>query len=106
MRWCYLSLLNTLKETTYVADEAGDREYLVKKSRIVLEEKSATIAEFMKSNKPSRARQDVSRKIADSRWNTFRETRNEIVELYWKKLYSDRESRKRKILKIKYWIKR
>ena len=54
---------------------------IVKKSRIVLNEKSATITEFMKNNKPGRAGKDVARKIADSRWNTFIEARKEIAEL-------------------------
>lgn len=75
------SLLHALKKATDAADKAGDKKELVKKSRSVIEKKAAVITEFMKNNKPGRASQDVARKIADSRWNTFREARKEIAEL-------------------------
>lgn len=75
------SLLHALKIATDAADEAGIEKELVKKSRSVLDEKAGIINEFMNNNKPGKAGQDVARKIADSRWNTFRETRKEIADL-------------------------
>jgi outer membrane protein assembly factor BamB len=75
------SLLNALKKETSAAKKVGGNEDLVKKSQRMLEEKPALITEFMKNNKPGRAGQDVARKIADERWNTFRQTRAEIAEL-------------------------
>lgn len=75
------SLLHELKRATDVANKAGTKKELVQKSQSLLEEKAATITEFMKNNKPDRAGQDVARKIADSRWNTYREARKEIAEL-------------------------
>ena len=75
------SLLNALKIAADAAFNAGGQEELVKKSRNVLEKKPAVITEFMSNNKPGRASQDIARKIADSRWETFRETRKEIYEL-------------------------
>ncbi len=75
------SLLNALKESADAADKVGDQEELVKKSRNVLEKKSAAITEFMSNNKPGKAGQDVARIIADSRWKSFREARKEIADL-------------------------
>ena len=75
------SLLYELKRATDNAEKTGTKDEIVKKSRSVLEERAATITEFMKNNKPDRAGQDVARKIADSRWNTYREARKEIAEL-------------------------
>jgi outer membrane protein assembly factor BamB len=75
------SLLHALKIATDAVNKAGGQEELVRKSRSVLEERSAVITEFMKNNKPYRAGQDVARKIADSRWDIIRETRKEIAEL-------------------------
>ncbi len=75
------SLLNALKEAADAADEVGGKEEFVKKSRYFLEDRSGVITEFMSNNKPGRAGQDIARKIADNRWNMFRETRKEIAEL-------------------------
>ena len=75
------SLLHALKIAADAADKAGNQKELVKRSRSLLDENPAVITEFMRNNNPGRAGQDVARQIADSRWDTFRETRKEIAEL-------------------------
>jgi len=75
------SLLDALKTAADAADKTGNHKELVEKAREILVEKSGVITEYMANNQPHRAGLDAARKIADDRWNTFRETSKEIAEL-------------------------
>ncbi len=72
------SLLNALKLA--IADV--NKKEIKNKGKRILEEKPKEITDFMKINTPRGKGLDVARKIADSRWKIYRETRREIAELF------------------------
>ncbi len=75
------ALLNALKEAADAADKKGLHKELVKKTRRVLNEKAALIADFMNDTNPGKKGQSEARKIADKRWEIIKQARRELAAL-------------------------